>query len=410
MSMPSKLEIAKATIAVHECSVEIEELNSKLLDFDDVNISEDNESDIEVEKTKINNELTELLSQFHRLSILENQLIARNTTQGGAHARQEIEHQAHDHFKQMTAPKLSHVQNSINDQPNSGSVITRSSSRLLQLAKPPSFTAEKGDSISTFLEKFHHFITLGNIKDPNLDLYLLNLVKDPKTYRKLRSIKLNPEQKGDIDLLISAIKTALVPDSEIRSIRSELSSLKQACDESIEDFAYRVEELSSRGFCNENMREEGALSAFLEGVRDISIKQKLLESDTANTFAKATRLAFKLDKISNTLKLQSTPDDHSVLHISQDQNQGQRPSSYPSTGFRRQDWSTIRCYTCKLLGHGFRRCPNNNNPDNNRQERRVTFSPHNTSSRNPTPNSQPLNYQPARLNNNEQLHSRRSSQ
>lgn len=317
--MNSRLELAKATIAVHECSEEIDKLNNKLSDFDDIIISEGNENSLETEKTEINNDLTQLFIRFHKLSILENQLMSsnvqnqyqiqqtqnENTTQG-ANAIQE-QTQSRD------TPKNLHVQNHL-DQTDTGNAIPRSSSRLLQLAKPPSFTAEKGDSISTFLEKFQHFITLGNIKDPNLDLYLLNLIKDPKTYRKLRSIKLSSEQKGNVNLLIQGIKSALLPDSEIRSLRSELSSLKQTADESIEDFAYRVEELSTRGFSSEELREEGALSSFLEGVKDFSLKQKLLESETANTFEKATRLAFKLDKISNTLK-QQAPEEH-ILHIS----------------------------------------------------------------------------------------------
>ena len=316
-----KVEIAETVLAIQDCSNKISDLKEELA----ASANKDHETDSSmVESTNITDlqgELSELLDQFHTLSVKETELRSKmNETPGTLYISPPTAHKTEQFAERVTSPLLKSCADSgkpdidnQNASPAQDQRQHRTSTSLLHLAKPPCFKGEKGESISTFLEKFQHFITLGNIRDPNLDFYLLNLVKDPKTYRKLKAIKLTPVQKGDINLLILAIESALLPDSEIRSLRTELSSLKQDTSESLEDFAFRVEELSIKAFSNEEMREEGALSAFLEGIRNLDLKQKLLESDSANTFIKTKILAFKLDKIATSLKQRS--DDQSILHI-----------------------------------------------------------------------------------------------
>ena len=268
-------------------------------------------------------------------------------------------------------------------------------SRTRNLAKPSPF--QSGDDITLFFDRFREFVTLGRIRDKNLHLYLLNLVKDDKMYRKLRSVKLSSSQQSDVDSLIKAYEEFLFPATETRLLRSSMSTLAQKKGESISDFVLRIEEIGSKAYSDYTLKEEASLSALIAGVASLGIRQKLLESDT-NTFEDASRLATKLERIDTTLaggKLQSEEQslEFDVLRVNNTDNgaaafpnssSSSRPQSYPvhttnpssrhvtfQPNSHRGPRGQVRCYGCNELGHIRRNCPNSN--------RRSTY-PHHTQS------------------------------
>lgn len=259
------------------------------------------------------------------------------------------------------------------------------------IAKPNSFRS--GDDITLFFERFKNFVLLSNANHGDLSLLLLNYVQDDKMYRTLKVVKLTPTQKSNIDELVAAYESHLFPATETRILRSTLSSIKQKASESIKDFAMRIDEISSKAFTNTELKEEGSLQAFLSGLRSLQIRQKLMESDV-NTFDHATRLAVKLDRISEALTDQTSEADNSdhefnVLRLNT-RNDCQLPPSLPPGPSRRRPFSypsapnlnqrynaprnqahthpNVTCFFCQGKGHKIFECPARPTPptDNSR--------------------------------------------
>lgn len=93
---------------------------------------------------------------------------------------------------------------------------------------------------------------------------------------------------------MEAVRKALFPATEARMMRAALNSLKQELTESAEDYANRLINEAEKAYnpSELTLREEACLSTFIGGLREVSIKQKLMESDVG-TFDLATQLARK---------------------------------------------------------------------------------------------------------------------
>ena len=259
-----------------------------------------------------------------------------------------------------------------------------STSRYSYLARPQLFKA--GDDISLFFDRFDQFVKLSNIRDGNLDLYMLSLIKDDNMYRKLKAVSLTFNQKSDVGLLIKAFEESLFPATETRILRSTLSTTKQKSGESATDFAIRIEVLASKAYSNMELREEACLSAFLTGFENVQVRQKLLEADV-DSFECATRMAVKLERITEALangKSSCEDSDFTVLKINnnshpappnptvQQQPQAELPNQYndrfrgnqrPANDRSVSDIPStpITCYSCNQPGHKSNNCPNRRN-------------------------------------------------
>ena len=453
-----RMDLAETLIAVQECNDRISSIKDELSEIENAELESEVESDLlessvsKIDTSDLKTELSDLMFKFHTLSMKEIGLKKTYTasSQLAATFAEPVKDCKHDLSTAVsyTSPQtITTPKEDLNTSDVATPVFVKQPARaqrpgltsLRHLAKPPYFKGEKGESISTFLEKFQHFITLGEIDDPNLDLYLLNLVKDPKTYRKLKSVKLTPKEKGDVNLLIPVIESALLPDSEVRSLRTELSSLTQDTTEILEDFAFRIEELAIKAFSNEEMREEGALSSFLGGIRDSELRQKLHESDGVATFAQAKVRAAKLERAKKTAvkKARGPSDDneHIVLQVAhnttdptpnppqsqgnfytaptnnwhQQRNHENGASAVYNSGIRgnfsrqqnrgrSRNINEVQCWTCRGYGHYSYSCdqpPSNSRPNIHQNRSRQN----------------PLNYRQAGMPTSETLaHSRRANQ
>ena len=234
------------------------------------------------------------------------------------------------------------------------------------MAKSPKYTKE-GQDICIFLDRFEQYIELschGNAT--NLELQLLSVIEDDKMYRKLKSIcaSLYAQQKEKVAVFVAAIRKALFPATEARMMRASLSSLKQELAESAEDYANRLINEAEKAFnpSELTLREEACLSTYIGGLREVSIKQKLMELDV-KTFEQAVQLARKQETIMKSLKIgtEGTVESWPEIPVLRVGDRSTEKTPTPETerrltepAVRRQ--SGVVCWRCNGMNHVARYC------------------------------------------------------
>ena len=247
--------------------------------------------------------------------------------------------------------------------------------RMITPPKPQKF--KSGENFSRFVHRFKHNILLGRYNDPNLDVYFLELIEDPTAYDKLSKIKLTPQQKGDVNLLTEIYENAMFPESETRTLRTEMLTLKQKPEESVEKFTFRINELASKAYKNRELENEGSLSTLLNGVRDPTLKQKLWEAELS-TFDEAVKLATKLEKIAATVAttlqndLTLTADNTPIFAV--DNTEQRQTRSFHAQENQRpllRRRPVIYCWACGAPGHKSFECEQSSNRQQDQYSYRV---------------------------------------
>ena len=260
---------------------------------------------------------------------------------------------------------------------------------IKSIPKPDRF--QKGQNFSRFVRRFVQYITLSNMEGENLDLLFLSFIDHDETYEKLSRIELSELEKSNLKSLVERFEKEIYPNIASQTLKSELQNLCQKSNESAEEFAFRISEIADKAYDNLAIRNEGALSAFIRGVRESAIKAKILEAEV-NLFNEAIKVATKWEKINAVI----TPniDENSALYRIQEpksdqsrsynsgysnnrehrynnrdnylQNQRQEPHNLDRSNFNRQGQNStvpqfhrpIICWACKLPGHRRSLCPN----------------------------------------------------
>ena len=240
--------------------------------------------------------------------------------------------------------------------------VQRATQSVVRGIKPHRF--KSGDDICTFLERFEQYVIVNNIRDGNLDLLLLSLIDDDKTYKKMRNIDLSAHQRANIRMLIDTLKVNLFPVTETRILRSELARLTQNSGESVEDFALRVEDLALKAYSDLRLREEACVSRLMEGTKSGVVRQKLMESDV-ETFDKAKLIAIKQERITETITAQEdikplidldTPvyivdEVKTVEHSDKEQKSSSCVKCGKSDHGVETCWQNVMCQLCGVKGH-----------------------------------------------------------
>ena len=94
---------------------------------------------------------------------------------------------------------------------------TRSNKQFfLKIAKPQKF--KTGDEINLFLDRFEEYVIMSKIDEQDIDLFLLTLIDDSITYRKVKAAmaQLNSIDKLNVRALTSALKKRLQPAARTR--------------------------------------------------------------------------------------------------------------------------------------------------------------------------------------------------
>ena len=222
-----------------------------------------------------------------------------------------------------------------------------------------------GDDICMFLERFEQYVTVNNIRESNLDMLLLALVDEDKMYRRLKGLRLSVDQRSNVKRLIEAVKEALYPMTEARIMRSKLSRVSQKEDETVEDFAHRIENLAEKAYADLQLRGEASLSRLLEGSKSVAVRRKLMESDV-ETFENARRIAIKEERIEEAiLTKKESPSlidlDIPIFtvgetdHITQPKEAKVKfnvCTSCDKVGHEARDcWKEVICQLCNVKGH-----------------------------------------------------------
>ena len=193
----------------------------------------------------------------------------------------------------------------------------KSSSHFSKVPRPKDFT--KGENFSRFCDRFKEYVYLTRLNDRNLYIYLLQLV-DNETYELLKKVRLKRRERGDAAAFCKKYIKAIYPDGDAVSLKSEVLTCKQKSDENIDKFQYRLLEKASIAFSDKKVRDENCLIAFLQGVRNISMKIKLNEAEI-QTFDDAVKLAKRLERV-NDMLVNPEVEINSILKESSSVNRG----------------------------------------------------------------------------------------
>jgi hypothetical protein len=279
---------------------------------------------------------------------------------------------------------------------------------LKSIPKPDKF--QKGQNFSRFVKRFLSYATLSKMKEDNLDLLFLSFIDHDETYEKLARIQLGDNEKRDISLLMEQYENAIYPTSSAQTLKSELQNVTQRSEESAEEFAFRISDISDKAYSNLAVRNESALATFIRGCNNSGIKAKILDAEVTN-FDDAIRIAVKWEKINAVI---SPVQEHdSALYRIQErqgdsyhrQQGGQQHVPYRNMqGDRQRDVTNrdgngsynrfdrqrrpLQCWHCNEFGHRRAVCPMRRYSD---QQPRDNNPNHVQQTATSNPNSQALN-------------------
>ena len=252
-------------------------------------------------------------------------------------------------------------------------------SSSLKLPKPEKYT--RGQNFTRFCENFQDYVKLGKIKSDDLDLYFLSLVDD-FTKDKLKSISLAPDQRGDAEQFIPIFVEKMTPRHEADNLKLKLCDLRQGKDETTEDFAYKLREISSRAYGTsrdvEATRLAACYSAFIKGLSSQEIRIKLRENTSVTGFEMAVEEACRLQEIrdSEPSRQPVTADSGSPdlpIEIMKIQDDGGNATNHPN---QRHTYRRDRTGYSSANGHS-----NSTNRRGNRSSGNNNYSHHNSYSR-----------------------------
>ena len=118
-----------------------------------------------------------------------------------------------------------------------------------------------------YLDRLEEYVHLSQMEQQDLDLFLLTLIEDSTMYRKFKGVfsLLQPRDKSDIRLMISALKSAIQPAAETR-IKKNLLTIRQKEGETIEEFTAKIRERAELAYSEPFKRDEAAINALTAGV------------------------------------------------------------------------------------------------------------------------------------------------
>ena len=155
-----------------------------------------------------------------------------------------------------------------------------------------------GNDFVQFCNRFCDHIELSQISCDDLYLLFLSIVDD-QTYLKLSKIILTPDQKKNAREFCKIYKCSYYPQNMSMLIMADLMAMKHEIDESIQDFAFRIQQLAARLECSDNERQNYCCIVFIKNMsRDI--RYELLKSDKKFEFVELTNFAEKLEQINSS--------------------------------------------------------------------------------------------------------------
>lgn len=229
-----------------------------------------------------------------------------------------------------------------------------------KIPKPANFVHT--GNFNRFCERFKQYVQLSRIQGENLHYLFLSMIDDV-TYAKISRTPLSEIEKTNPDLFCRRFERIIYPPGESKSVRSELAMIKQGSNETIDEFAFRISEMSSRAYSDEHIKREAAYTAFIQGIYNIGIKTKIHESEV-NNFEEATLLAKRLERVATSLNIETTSPSHvyqvgnSTPSNSNTVTNDNPNSRRPNGNYRQRNFNNrnFRCYYCGGANHIMRSC------------------------------------------------------
>jgi hypothetical protein len=192
------------------------------------------------------------------------------------------------------------------------------------------FTAPKeykhGDNFTIWCSRFRRYLRASRIQRDDAFELLLNHVDD-RTLETLEPVadRLTTFEKRDPEKFIPIFEQAIYPKSDIRSLRQLMTNgnLIQEESEDVDTFASRVRSLAKRAYNNPSERHEPCLNAFLNGMRDGNLFDKVISVPGAeDNFDLAVESARKFEKLRRTNRNFNQPeqDSFNVLRLNNNSN------------------------------------------------------------------------------------------
>ena len=199
-----------------------------------------------------------------------------------------------------------------------------------------------GENFSTWCSRFRRYLKIGKIDDSCVSELLLNSVDD-RTLEKLEPVaeKLTSDERCSPDVFIPLFEQAMYPKSEIRALRQQLTNgkLLQEEGEDIDSFASRIRNIANRAYSEPSEKLEPCLNAFLNGIRDDMLYDKIVAVPGAeDDFELAVISARKFEKMRETRTTTSTDSDLlGVLQVEQNKSPAHRAQYSPAQYNRHTD-------------------------------------------------------------------------
>ena len=229
---------------------------------------------------------------------------------------------------------------------NFGTISNEMRHMSLTLGKPRQFN--HGNNFYQFCDRFVEYVNIKGL-DKHLELIFLSLV-DNRTHATLKSVKLEEDDKTDPEKLCLAFQKAINPDVGNAAMLAKLYNLKQSSHESIDDFNYRLGNISQKMAMKEELNKH-KYEAFVKGLKNkaINLKIEILREKTELSYEDAVASAKVLEALfgeNDTQADTATEVQQVQLHgnYSRSRSRGRsdhksRENSRGRTPFRQRSWS-----------------------------------------------------------------------
>ena len=220
-----------------------------------------------------------------------------------------------------------------------------------QVAINPPEKYKHGDDFTLWSARFKRYVKMAGIQDEQSLWTLLNQVDD-RTAEKLDPVceSLSITQRRNPDLYLPILEKSIYPVTQSKTLRVQLTQMKQAETETVDDFAVRIRKIRNKIWHSAmpgGPGDELCYSVFLAGLKENEIRKDVMKSRGVNQFEQAVKAAVETENILlSSQHRDNTPDDTEPLGILQvDQTAGNNRSNahdrsrQRDSDIRRQDYN-----------------------------------------------------------------------
>ena len=221
---------------------------------------------------------------------------------------------------------------------------------------------EKDETFSSYVQQLENYFKLKEVASKKKVTVLLNCLS-PKLYELLQKLTLpvKPVEKT-YDELIQILKKHLEPKPNEVAECYKFSLCVQKEEETISDFISNLKALSAHCnfnclHCKKNISDDHMRTQFICGLRDASIRERLLQEELS--FERAVTLAVNLEMSKkNSIHMNTTNKDITSVHAVQvkDDVKSQQCTKCGRCGYKNHKtidchFKNATCNKCQKVGH-----------------------------------------------------------